>query len=539
MYEQNPFELSKELADTGKNNNNFIHQDSRQQIQILANELAKEIVDRDTMEKYGTSLQEAMTHDYVKTLEKKYFELKKQFDTIDTNSNSELTLDEVYNFFKDKTLPNSSEKIDRRYIERLFFLMDKDKNNKISIQEFVFSYIKLEEKLSLKRKKLINLLNELRDSKRQYEDKKKKTENQKLNKDGICENASLSINLFEAKDLSPFAYETSPSTFVVFSLEGKKQQSNLKVNTVNPEYDEDFTFPITKRGEILKVEVYDQSTFAGTQLIGQTSIDLVLFEHQQKTENWYSLSMNGETPDGQGMIHLRLRYIYNWHKYYTDLVKKTEEQINRLQEDIDELDKYQDLFQKPFGIIVAGEINGIIEKRMFEKSEDVLDYIASTRRSIYVTRLSSGSPSKKLVHTGNTGNTVEWAKSNKIMLFTSLIFTLVSFLARTDYFSLLIIGGVLTIVYRNIRTDNDTILKFLIYGIMISIGFDVLWLYFNYGSWISKISQNKVPLFMSFLFVGGNAILKIILSYTLLLRNQKIIKQKQNEIDKILSNNIR
>ena len=71
------------------------------------------------------------------------------------------------------------------------------------------------------------------------------------------------------------------------------------------------------------------------------------------------------------------------------------------------------------------------------------------------------------------------------------------------------------------------------------IGFDVLWLYFNYGSWISKISQNKVPLFMSFLFVGGNAIIKIILSYTLLLRNQKIIKQKQNEIDKILSNNIR
>ena len=44
MYEQNPFELSKELGDTGKNNNNFIHQDSRQQIQILANELAKEIV---------------------------------------------------------------------------------------------------------------------------------------------------------------------------------------------------------------------------------------------------------------------------------------------------------------------------------------------------------------------------------------------------------------------------------------------------------------------------------------------------------------
>ena len=307
--DSNPFDISKETKDNLNSNNRYM--DSKQQIQMLAQEIAKEIVDKETMEKYGTSLNETMTHDYVKTLEKKYYELKRQFDTIDANSNSELTFDEVYDFFKDKTLPNSTDKIDRKYIERLFFLMDKDKNNRISIQEFVFAYIKLEEKLSLKRKKLINLLNELKDSKKQYEDKRKKTEDEKLNKDGICENASLSINLFEAKDLQPFAYQTSPSTFVVFSLDGKKQQSNLQSDTVNPIYDEDFTFPITKRGEVLKVEVYDQSTFAGTQLIGQASIDLVLYEHQQKTENWYSLSLNGETPDGQGMIHLRLRYIYN------------------------------------------------------------------------------------------------------------------------------------------------------------------------------------------------------------------------------------
>ena len=181
--DSNPFDNSKDTKDNLNSNNRYM--DSKQQIQMLAQEIAKEIVDKETMEKYGTSLNETMTHDYVKTLEKKYYELKRQFDTIDANSNSELTFDEVYDFFKDKTLPNSTDKIDRKYIERLFFLMDKDKNNRISIQEFVFAYIKLEEKLSLKRKKLINLLNELKDSKKQYEDKRKKTEDEKLNKDGI------------------------------------------------------------------------------------------------------------------------------------------------------------------------------------------------------------------------------------------------------------------------------------------------------------------------------------------------------------------
>ena len=225
--DSNPFDISKETKDNLNSNNRYM--DSKQQIQMLAQEIAKEIVDKETMEKYGTSLNETMTHDYVKTLEKKYYELKRQFDTIDANSNSELTFDEVYDFFKDKTLPNSTDKIDRKYIERLFFLMDKDKNNRISIQEFVFAYIKLEEKLSLKRKKLINLLNELKDSKKQYEDKRKKTEDEKLNKDGICENASLSINLFEAKDLQPFAYQTSPSTFVVFSLDGTSAKNRKLV----------------------------------------------------------------------------------------------------------------------------------------------------------------------------------------------------------------------------------------------------------------------------------------------------------------------
>ena len=176
---------------------------------------------------------------------------------------------------------------------------------------------------------------------------------------------------------------------------------------------------------------------------------------------------------------------------------------------------------------------------MFEKSEDVLDYIASTRKSIYVTRLSSGSPSKKLVHTGYNPNLVEWKKSIKILLFASLFLSLLSFFTRSDFISLLMLGGVIAVVYRNNRNDNDTILKYLIYGMGGSIGFDCLWLMGSWGNWNTIYYENYTALFFTAIFALFNVVLKSVITFLLVQQNLKFTKQKQSEINKILNNNIR
>ena len=49
--DSNPFDISKETKDNLNSNNRYM--DSKQQIQMLAQEIAKEIVDKETMEKYG------------------------------------------------------------------------------------------------------------------------------------------------------------------------------------------------------------------------------------------------------------------------------------------------------------------------------------------------------------------------------------------------------------------------------------------------------------------------------------------------------
>ena len=61
---------------------------------------------------------------------------------MDYNEDSYLSIDELYRFFATR-----DSNIRREEIEYLFELSDKDKNRKISINEFIYIYILLEEKL--------------------------------------------------------------------------------------------------------------------------------------------------------------------------------------------------------------------------------------------------------------------------------------------------------------------------------------------------------------------------------------------------------
>ena len=522
-------------------------------IEQLANDLAKEMVDEKTIKKYGTYIDESLGKDYTKSLKKRYEELSKQFIQIDSNRNNEITKEEVYNFFKDQNntiqfaqqFPDKEYKeIDMKYIDRLFHLFDKNKNEKITRDEFVFSYIKLEEKLNIKKKKLMLLHNDLKDSLIQYNERLKKSESQKLNVNGVCENASLSITLLKAKDLEAFIPGTSPNTFVVFTLDGKKQQSNLVSSNADPEYQEDFSFPITRKGETLTLEIFDQSTFAGTQLIGKLYIDLVLLEHQQKSENWYTLSpiqetpipqtkeTIGESPNGKNpSVLLRLRYIYDWQKYYTNLIKKTNEQIKRLREDIDELGKFQESFKKPFGIILAGDVNSIIDKRIFEKSEDILDYITSTRRSVY-SKPSRFSEYRKNQPITMVLDHLSFDKNTRLISKLCIGLCLLTFISRANLFGLIINMFAGFIVHKNNRNYTENYLVKVVYLIGGSILFDILWIIVNYGNW--KENYNSGTLFFTFVICVIEFVVKIVFILIMLQYKDKEEKRKKKQREQML-----
>jgi hypothetical protein len=265
-------------------------------------------------------------------------------------------------------------------------LIDKNEDKQLSIQEFVEAYIKLEERLRFKKITLTKLEEELRSARDKYEKGMNDNRNEKTNKDGMTENATLLISLINATDLKPLDYNGASDPYVVFTLQDKKEVSTYKSATLDPVWNEDFSFPVSKMESVLEVQVWN-SNFGGDELHGTVKIPVISLDNQVKVEKEYNLVFKGEG-QGYGQLVLRLHFLYSRYKYYYNNYVKTEAQIKRLQEDITELNRLFELFEKPFGILLYGEISIILDKNILQRSEDYASYAASNRKSIYYPNMS-------------------------------------------------------------------------------------------------------------------------------------------------------
>ena len=65
---------------------------------IMTASLIGKLVDENLMQKYGTSLEVNMGREYQKYLDKKYKDLKQEFDKINKNSDDIITVEELTDF---------------------------------------------------------------------------------------------------------------------------------------------------------------------------------------------------------------------------------------------------------------------------------------------------------------------------------------------------------------------------------------------------------------------------------------------------------
>lgn len=240
----------------------------------------------------------------------------------------------------------------------------------------------LEEKLRLKKIKLQKLDDDLRVMKDKFAKGMNEHKSEILTNEGISTNATLTVTLLEAKELKPMDYNGTSDPYVILELEGKKYTSSYKPATLEPVWNEDFTFQIVNKNGILKVDVYDKDTVGTDDFEGGLQIPIKSFQDQQRHDDWYDLVLQGNSR-GNGSIRLRIQFIWSRYKYFSDNFNKTEMQIMRLQEDINELNRYFEIFKKPFGIVIYGEIDTIFEKRILERSEDIAQYIATSRKTVF------------------------------------------------------------------------------------------------------------------------------------------------------------
>ena len=70
----------------------------RKTSKLMTAELTKKLVDSELMHKYGTSLEINMSRDYQKNIDKKYQNLKSEFEKINKNSDDIVTYEELKEF---------------------------------------------------------------------------------------------------------------------------------------------------------------------------------------------------------------------------------------------------------------------------------------------------------------------------------------------------------------------------------------------------------------------------------------------------------
>lgn len=206
----------------------------------ISDELIEKLYDENLIRRYGTSLNVNMGREYKNFLEKKYIILEKEFTRINKDSNDFIDMQELSEFIHSYE-SETKKKLPDNYCAQLFDLIDLNHDKNITIQEFIFSYMLLEEKLKLKKIKLTKLLEDIERSAEREQAEREKYQGEKLNVNGVSENANLNVLVLEARDLKPMDFNGKSDPYCVLTINGQqRQKTTFKPNTLDPVWNEEF-----------------------------------------------------------------------------------------------------------------------------------------------------------------------------------------------------------------------------------------------------------------------------------------------------------
>lgn len=206
---------------------------------IISEDIIKKLYDDKLVRRYGTSLSVNMGQNYKEYLEKKYASLEKEFKSIDKDSNDYIDSNEL-KVFCDRYQKETGITLPNNYFKKLLELIDLNNDETVSIKEFVFNYLLLEEKLKLKRLKLEKLIEEIEDNTTKIIQKRDQHKNEELNENGVAFDANLNILLLEARELKPLDYDGTSDPYCIFTMNGQEAKSSYKESTLNPIWNEEF-----------------------------------------------------------------------------------------------------------------------------------------------------------------------------------------------------------------------------------------------------------------------------------------------------------
>lgn len=213
-------------------------------------------------------------------------------------------------------------------------------------------------------------------------------------------NISLGISVFEVLELEDLNGEYFVKLYCDKSNEQISKYSKNSINRII--WNENFKFDLKERNQILHLELFEKN-IAMSKLIGK--IDFILEnldKDQQRVEQLFDLKDPNDERITIGKIRIKLHYVYDVIQYFQALLNKAKNELKKTNRIIDTLSKYNKYYFKPFGVIMSGGIDDLInldnnENNMFDDNIENLDF-GGVRKSVIHNPLND---SQRYTYTNN------------------------------------------------------------------------------------------------------------------------------------------
>lgn len=379
-------------------------------------------------------------------------------------------------------------------MRKVYSILEKDPNEEISVEEFIECYVAYEEKLKIKNVKLEKSLDELTDKLNRDKEYLNDAQDERDIGNGVTNKSYLYISIIEAKDLTQgLIGECSPYVSLLF--EGEEQHTQVKKNTSNPGWNENFEFKLKKPEGTLRVEVFDKSIL-GDKSLGYVCIDLESLKSQGKLVKWFEL-FNGENTEGK--INMKVQCIINLNEFFKKEINDGERKISFLKNAYDMSSFYVDkINEKNFGLIYSGNLDYLLDYNSLNQIENVIEDSLKDKKfnfSYGTTGINDrgvgGSPMKAKY---NFRGGVTWNKPAQFSIIGLLVLTLFTLLERSDFVNFFVAMTLVILFVINKNSDILKILKALITIIGVSLGLDILWLLFMFGTFMVRGNEPEIGL---------------------------------------------
>lgn len=159
------------------------------------------------------------------------------------------------------------------------------------------------------------------------------------NESGIMENSILTVRVIQATDLIPMDNGGISDPYCILEVEDNIIETSVKHKTLNPRWDESFTFPIKTGNEILHVTVLDQDRGKDDDFEGKIQIKVRELNDQKSVDHWFDLKPMDGSDKWRGRLNLNLQWVHSKIDMLKTLITEKIQEMEILEENIEYYDQ--------------------------------------------------------------------------------------------------------------------------------------------------------------------------------------------------------